>query len=146
MGMSMWGSGGFCPLMFLMFAIRKGTGKCLSQVLHATKLVLHAGWGCSNSRPRAAAQGQVSCSHFGDTSTKQPRAPARGGGKRGHPLQLVLHPFSLPQHPQTLPHPHGVLQEILLFPGMFLSKIALIGLRKKKRNWMKNNNPRSCWG
>lgn len=29
MGMSMWGSGGFCPLMFLMFAIRKGTGKCL---------------------------------------------------------------------------------------------------------------------
>lgn len=101
-----------------------------SQVPYATKLVLRAGQGCSNSRFKAAVWRQVSCSPFGDTSAKQPRAQARDGWKQGHPLQLVLHSSSLPQHSQTLPHPHGLLQEILLFPGMFLSKIALIGLRK----------------
>lgn len=116
-------------------------GEVPSQVPRATKLVPHAGQGCSNSRFKAAVWG-------GDTSAKQPHALARDGGKQGHPLQLVLHPSSLPQHSQTLPNPHRLLQEILLFSGMFLSKIALIGIRKKKkkkRNWIKNNNPRSCW-
>lgn len=118
----------------------------LSQVPHATKLVLHAGQECSNSRPRAAAQGQVSCSPFGDTSAKQPCTLARGGGKQGHPLQLVLHPFSLLQHSQTLPYPHGLLPEILLFPGMFLSKIALVGLRKKKKKLDKKQQPQVMLG
>lgn len=90
-----------------------------SQVPHATKLVPHAGQTCSNSRFKAAVWGQVSCSYFGDASAKQPRALTRDGGKQGHPLQLVLIPSSLPQHSQTLPHPYGLLQEILLFPGMF---------------------------
>lgn len=99
--------------------------RCLSQVPCATRLVPHAGQGCSNSRFKAAVWG-------GNTSAKQPRALARDDGKQEHPLQLVLHPSSLPQHSQTFPHPHGLLQEILLFSGMFLSKIALIGIRKKK--------------
>lgn len=104
---------------------RRSMERCLSQVPCATRLVPHAGQGCSNSRFKAAVWG-------GNTSAKQPRALARDGGKQEHPLQLVLHPSSLPQHSQTFPHPHGLLQEILLFSGMFLSKIALIGIRKKK--------------
>lgn len=143
----MWASGGFHPLAFLMFATG-GHAEVPSQVPHATKLLPHAGQGYSNSRFKAAVWRQVSCSHFGDISAKQPLALARDGGKQGHPLQLVLHPSSLPQHSQTFPHPHRLLQKILLFPGMFLSKLTLIGLRKKKkkRNWIKNNNPKSCWG
>lgn len=72
----------------------------------ASELVPCAGQGCAKGRPRAAMGGQVSCGHFGDTSAKQPCAPARGGGgKQGHPPQLILHPFSLPQHYQMLPRP-----------------------------------------
>lgn len=97
-----------------------------AQVPHATKLVPHAGQGCSNSRFKAAVWG-------GDTSAKQPPALARDGGKQEHPLQLVLHPSSLSQHSQTLPHPNRLLQEILLFSGMFLSKIALIRIKEKKK-------------
>lgn len=49
-----------------------------------------------------------------------------------HPPQLILHPSGLPQHSQTRPPPHGLLQELLLFPGMFLSKIVLMELTKKR--------------
>lgn len=95
----------------------------------ATKLVPH---GCSNRRFKAALWRQVSCSHFGDTCAKHPHVLARDGGKQGDLVQLVLHPSSLSHHTQTLSHPHRLLQKVLLFPGMFLSKLTLIGLRKKK--------------
>lgn len=49
-----------------------------------------------------------------------------------HPPQLILSHSSLPQHSQTRHPPHGLLQELLLFPGMFLSKIVLMGLTKKR--------------
>lgn len=65
------------------------------------------------------------------------------GASRDIPPQLILHPSSLPQHSQTLPPPHGLLQEILLFPGMFLSKITLMGLRKRETRY-KTSTPRSC--
>lgn len=49
---------------------QEGHGEVPSQVPCATRLVAHAGQGCSNSRFKAAVWGQVSCSHLGDTSAK----------------------------------------------------------------------------
>lgn len=115
---------------------RRGMGRCLHRCL------MPLGWLPMQDRDAATADSKLLC---GDRSPaaplrtllqNSPRAQARDGGKQGHLLQLVLHPSSLPQHSQTLSHPHRLPQEILLFPGMFLSKIALIGLRKKKK-WIK---------
>lgn len=69
----------------------------------ATKLVPHAGQGCSNRRFKAALWRQVSCSHSGDTCAKHPHVLARDGGKQGDLVQLVLHPSSLSHHSQTSP-------------------------------------------
>lgn len=131
--MSMWGSGGFCPLVFLMSATGGAWGGAFTGVsCHQAGSPCRTGMQQQQTQSCCTGTGvlQPLWRHFCKTA---PCSGHRWWEAGRHPLQLLLHPFSLPQHSQTLPHPHGLLQEILLFPGMFLSKIALIGLRKKNK-------------
>lgn len=122
-----WGVGCFQSCCACDVCCRRDTRRCPHRCL------VWPSWSHMQDRDAPKADPELPLEgHFGDTSAKQTCALARGGGgKQGHPLQLILHPSSLPQHSQTLPPPQGLLQEILLFTGMFVSKIPRMGLRKK---------------